>query len=361
MTKHGGGVQDAAAIGELHRKHAGRKLLVLLVLAALTVLAVLGAATLGSASLGIGDVVHVILVKLGLAGGSVDALGNAIVWELRLPRILLALVTGLALAGSGTVMQGVLRNPLVSPFTLGLSSAAAFGASVAIIAGASLPGNLRYWIIGSAFFFGMATVLFIYFVASLKGSGKATYLLSGVAISYVFSAGVSVMKYVSDHEALREIVVWLMGGLWGASWHVVAILLPLVVGILLVLLANAWNLNVMAGGEEVAASMGVHVKRLRLLVLVLATLAASATIAFTGIIGFIGLMAPHICRMLVGGDNRYLIPCSALMGAVLLIVSDTIGRTVIAPTEIPVGIITSFIGVPFFMYLLIRQRRQWWG
>ncbi len=207
----------------------------------------------------------------------------------------------------------------------------------------------------------MVTVFLIYGISSLKGSGRETYLLSGVAISYLFSAGVSVMKYVSDHDSLREIVIWLMGGLWGASWPVIQILFPIVLIGGILLLRMAPDLNSMAAGEDVATSLGINLRRLRLSALLLSTFIAAATIAFTGVIGFIGLIAPHLSRMLVGGDNRYLIPCSCLMGALILVLADLVGRTIMAPTEIPVGIITSFIGVPFFIFMLVRQRRQWWG
>lgn len=361
-------VTDNAETESLHRLHRRQfrfKATVLLILVASLLASILLSVSIGSVPVHLFDIGGILLHKLLPAVSAVDgqsgALERTVVWDLRLPRILLATIAGLALAGSGTVMQSVLRNPLVSPFTLGLSGAAAFGAALAIILGAAAAGTGRYWIMLSAFGFGMVTVFLIYGIASLKGSGRETYLLSGIAISYLFSAGVSVLKYVSDVEALREIVIWLMGGLWGANWTVLGLLFPVVLAGLAWLMAKSTDLNAMAAGEDVATSLGVNVRRLRLGSLVLATFVSAATIAFTGVIGFIGLMAPHISRMIVGGDNRFLFPCSCLLGAVILVLSDTVGRTIMAPTEIPVGIVTSFVGVPFFLFILIRQRRQWWG
>ncbi|MBC7326402.1 MAG: iron ABC transporter permease, partial [Moorella sp. (in: Bacteria)] len=283
--------------------------------------------------------------------------------DLRLPRIFLAVVTGISLAGAGAVMQGILNNPLVCPYTLGLSGGAAFGAALAIVLGTGVLGPAfgiagRYLIVTNAFLFGFLTMFLVYGIARLKGSTPETLVLGGVAIGYLFSAGVSGLKYFSDSEALKELVVWLMGGLWGASWSTVGLLFPIVTVCMLVLLRYAWDMNALAAGEEVAANLGVRVNRLRLISLAFSALAASATVAFTGIIGFIGLVAPHLCRMLIGGDYRFLIPGSCLMGAALLLVSDTLARTIIAPVELPVGIITSLIGAPFFVFLLVKKKRR---
>jgi iron complex transport system permease protein len=164
------------------------------------------------------------------------------------------------------------------------------------------------------------------------------------------------MKYISSNDRLRDLVVWLMGGMWGASWNAVIILTPLCLGCFIVLELMAWDLNTLASGDDVAKSMGINVERLRLTGLMIATFAASCCLAFTGIIGFIGLMAPHICRMLIGNDHRYLIPCSALLGASILLISDTVARTIASPVEIPVGIIMYLIGGFFFLFLILRGR-----
>ncbi|WP_027719220.1 iron chelate uptake ABC transporter family permease subunit [Desulfovirgula thermocuniculi] len=355
-----------AAIKATYSRHIGRKVFGVAVLFGLVTATALMATSVGAAGISVPDVWRVILAHLGIKAAPVSDLAETVVWEIRLPRILLATITGMSLAGAGAVMQGVLRNPLVSPYTMGLSSGAAFGAALAIVLGTGLVGGSylevsRWLIVTNAFVFGGLTTLLAFSLARFKGMSPETLVLGGVAIGYLFQAGVSLLKYVSNNEALKELVVWLMGGFWGADWQTVMLLTPVVLFCMAGLLLYAWDLNVLGAGEEVAASFGINVGRLRVCTLTLATLAAAATVAFTGIIGFVCLVGPHICRMLVGSDNRFLIPCSCLMGAVLLLLADTLARTIVAPAEIPVGIITALMGSPFFIYLLIRKKRQWWG
>ncbi|MGE7269861.1 FecCD family ABC transporter permease [Brevibacillus panacihumi] len=301
-----------------------------------------------------------------LFGQSSDEMLAYIVYEVRLPRIVMAIVTGISLSCAGAIMQALLRNPLADPFTLGVSSGAAFGAALAIVAGASVFGiNLvqsGQWMIAlNAFAFGCLAVLVVYGLARLKNSSTTVLLLAGVAIGQLFSAGVSSLKYFSDNEALKDLVVWLMGGFWGAKWQVLQILIPLLVVSLGILVKYAWDLNALSAGEEVARTLGVKVKRIRWVCLLVVTLMASTTIAFTGIIGFIGLVAPHISRMIIGTDYRFLLPCSCLVGALLLLLSDTAARMLLSPVEIPVGIITALFGAPFFVYLLVKKRRDYWA
>ncbi|MDH7576521.1 MAG: iron ABC transporter permease [Bacillota bacterium] len=361
-------IADIAQIRELYSRYAARKVALLGSLVLILVGIGLFATATGAAGISVADVCRVIVGRVapGLHVVPASDIAETVVMELRLPRILLAALTGLSLAGAGVVMQGILRNPLVCPYTLGLSSGAAFGAALAIILGTGILGpgfNVmgRYLIVTNAFVFGSLTMVLVYGVARLKGAVPETLLLAGVAFGYLFQAGVSALKYISEHEALKELVVWLMGGLWGAGWDTVSILFPVVLVCLGLLVRYAWDLNVLGAGEDVAMSLGVNVGRLRLVSLGLATLVSSSTIAFTGIIGFIGLIAPHICRILIGGDHRFLIPCACLTGGVLLLLADTLARIVLAPVEIPVGIVTSLLGAPFFIYLLLKRKRQWWS
>lgn len=358
--------KNLPAVKAAYSRYIGRKVLLLIVLLGVLLLGILYSTAVGAAGISGRDVIGAILSHWGLKVFPASELAETVVWQLRLPRIFLAVLTGMSLAGAGAVMQGVLRNPLVSPYTLGLSSGAAFGAAMAIVLGTGLLGSsylvLSKWlIVTNAFIFGAFTMVLAYLLATFKGLAPEVLVLGGVAIGYLFQAGVSLLKYISNHEALRELVVWLMGGFWGANWQTVGLVAPIVFGSIGGLLYFAWDLNVLGAGEEVAANLGVNVSRVRLFTLGLSTLVASAAVAFTGIIGFIGLVSPHICRMLIGSDNRFLIPSSCLMGAVLLLLSDTLARTVIAPTELPVGIITALMGSPFFIYLLIKKKRQWWG
>lgn len=349
----------------IYERYVGRKVGLMVLLILLLALIALVAAATGAAGISVADVWRVLLMRIapGLHIVPNSDVAEAIVLDLRLPRIILAILTGLSLGCAGAVMQGVLRNPLVSPMTLGVSSGAAFGAALAILLGADTSGASllgRYSITITAFIFGSLTMVLIHGISRIKGTSTATLLLAGVAIGYLFSAGLSLIQYVSTNEALKQIVVWLMGGLWGAGWVTDVVLLPIVLIGIGILLSFAWDLNVFGAGEDVARSLGVNVRRLVIYSLTLATIITSSTIAFTGVIGFIGLIAPHVCRMLIGNDHRFLLPCSGLMGAVLLLLADTLGRNVLAPVEIPVGIVTSLIGVPFFFYLLLKRKKRWW-
>lgn len=357
--------------------HAGR-LKKIVLLAGLTVLllaAIVHAVSSGSVPISVHDTVVVTAQGLQdvlshqfppFASVSIPPPDNPqaalIVFGFRFPRILLAVLTGLSLAVAGTVMQGLLRNPLVSPFTLGLSSAASFGAAVAIVIGPAILGGIfastgdNVLIIIMAFLSGWLSMLLVYGISRSRGTSQSMLILAGVVIGYIFQAGVLGMKYISSNDRLRDLVVWLMGGMWGASWNAVIILAPLCLGCFILLELMAWDLNTLASGDDVAKSMGINVERLRLTGLMISTFAASCCLAFTGIIGFIGLMAPHICRMLIGNDHRYLIPCSALLGASILLISDTVARTIASPVEIPVGIIMYLIGGFFFLFLILRGR-----
>jgi iron complex transport system permease protein len=348
------------SVVHLYQRSVRRRLLLLACITFLLIFASAFAALKGSANIPFRDLWAI------LVGGEADAMNRYILQEVRLPRIVMAIVSGMALAAAGVIMQALLKNPLADPFTLGVSSGAAFGAALAIVAGASALGiNLVYsgrWLIAfNAFVFGCMAVLLVYGISRLKNSSVTVLLLAGVAIAQLFAAGVSVLKYFSNNEALKDLIVWLMGGFWGANWEVLGILLPILAVSLTVLMRYAWDLNALSSGEEAARTLGVKIRSMRWICLILSTLIASTTIAFTGIIGFIGLVAPHISRMLIGTDYRFLLPCSCLIGALLLLLSDTVARLLLSPIEIPVGIVTAFFGAPFFIYLLIKKRREYWA
>ncbi|MDD1728756.1 MAG: iron ABC transporter permease [Methanospirillum sp.] len=346
--------------------HSGkeRKVFVIGLLSALLLLTIIYALNAGSYHLSSGRILEILAQVItnpsSLTGSDSESI---IVIEFRLPRVILAILTGISLSVAGCVMQALLRNPLVSPFTLGLSSAASFGAAMAIVFGPVLlpfiPQEYQNeTIILSAFLLGWLSVLLIYAISRMKGSSGATLILSGVVIGYIFTAGVMIMKYLTNDEKLREITLWLMGGMWGANWGAVLVVLPITLICLVFLESLSWDLNSLAAGDDVAKNLGVNVNRLRMKGLFVATLASSACLAFTGIIGFIGLMGPHIGRMLIGNDNRYLIPCSALLGALILLLSDTTARTVMDPVEIPVGVIMYVIGGAFFLILILRGQHR---
>lgn len=296
---------------------------------------------------------------------------EVVIVNYRIPRVLLGLLAGVSLAVAGAVMQGVMRNPLVSPFTLGLSSAATCGAAVALVVGPMLIGSLfakTFMFFGThvsygfvmmavfAFTFGMISIIFI--ILLTKGNiSQATLVLTGVVIGYLFQALLSYMKYVSDDATLHDIVRWTLGGMWGASWSAVIIAFPVVTIASIMLYRLSMDINTLSAGPDVAHNLGVNIPRLRNVTLTLTAVSVSVCMAFTGTIGFIGLMAPHICRIILGGDYKYLIPASAMTGAVILVISDSLARVILAPEDVPVGIIMYIIGGIFFLFLLRKMRR----
>jgi len=345
-----------------------RKTILLILMAVSLILGIAYTVSLGVAEISMAEVYGLLTSKLlGLDTKKYSTFVQGIVLRIRLPRVLLAVITGLALGCTGVIMQSILRNPLASPYTLGVSAGSAFGAGLAIVVGHVIIGSdimAQYgsWVtIIGAFMMGTLTILIINFITSLKGGGTALLILAGVALSYLFSAGLSFFKYIAGHDELTELTVWLMGGLHRAEWIDILILTPIIIGGLIILLRMAWDINALNAGEEVAKNLGVDVQKLRKKGSILSALLTSCVIAFTGIIGFIGLVAPHIGRMIFGNDNRYLIIASGILGALILLGADTAARLIVDPAELPVGIITSIAGAPFFLYLLIKKRSDYWS
>ena len=366
-------MQEKTSINNAYAKMQSRKIAVIVVTVILLILAMIFAAASGSVYIPPSDIIAVLLNSVfpGITDSAVNENTAMILFNLRMPRILLAALAGVCLALAGAVMQALLRNPLVSPFTLGLSSAASFGAAFMIVLGPLVLGALyksTVYLFGytlsmnsvlmilSAFVFGWMSVSIIYMLAHSRGTSQSIIILSGVVIGYIFQAGLLAMQYISSDESLRDIVIWLMGGMWGASWQAVIILFPIALICFLLMEMRAWDLNTLSAGDDVAKNLGIDVARFRIQGLLIVSFGASACLAFTGVIGFVGLMAPHICRMVIGNDNRYLIPCAALAGALILVVSDTLARIVLAPVELPVGIIMYLIGGVFFIYLIVKGR-----
>ncbi|MFH2068340.1 MAG: iron ABC transporter permease [Candidatus Omnitrophota bacterium] len=277
-----------------------------------------------------------------------DAAGEReILFLIRLPRLVLASLVGSALAASGMGLQALFRNPLASPYILGISSASAFGACLAMLFG--LP------VIPGAFAFGLATTFLLYFFAekSSHASGQGLILL-GIAAGAFFSALVSLLIFISG-EKLHQIVFWLMGGFWTAEWRKVIYASAWIIPALFAIFFFPVDLNVVSTGEETALDLGVEVSRVKKIVLVSASLLVAAAVSVSGTIGFIGLVVPHLARIWLGSDHRFLLPGSVLAGAVLLLWADNLSRCISFTGEIPVGIFTSLLGVPFFLYLLFKR------
>ena len=276
---------------------------------------------------------------------------EAVVLNVRLPRIALACMVGCCLSLAGTAYQSVFQNPMAAPDILGASSGACFGAALAILLGLSSGGVTLV-----AFAASMLTIALVYLISRhTKGSRSIGILLSGVMISSFFSAGTSYIKLVADpSDQLPAITYWMMGSLSGARMQDVAFaLIPMAIGAL-VLLALRWRINLLTLGEEEAGTLGVNIGRLRLAVVLGATLLTASSVAVSGMIGWVGLVIPHLSRKLVGNDCRVLMPASMIMGALFLLLVDNVSRNLIA-TEIPIGILTAFIGAPFFIYLMTRK------
>lgn len=280
---------------------------------------------------------------------------TTIVFEIRLPRILGAFVVGSSLAMAGVAFQSIFKNPLVSSDLLGVSNGAGFGAALAIlISGVGVVTQIF------AFIFGIISVSITYMLSkAYKSGGILVLVLSGVAISAFFSALVSAIKFVADpNDKLPEIVYWLMGSLASVTVDkLIMILVPVVLG-MIILFALRWNMNLLAMGDEEAQSLGINPSRVRLLIIIGCTLLTSAAVSISGIIGWIGLVIPHMARMVVGSDNRILIPASLSLGASFLLLIDNISRALIS-IEIPIGVLTAIIGVPIFLYLLKRGYSEW--
>jgi iron complex transport system permease protein len=357
-------MSKAAELKQLYNRGKKRKILVLFSFFIAIILSMVVSVSLGAASPGFVAAAQVIFSKLfpflNINPGS--RITQIIILNLRLPRVILAIIAGAGLAVAGATMQGTLRNPLVSSYVLGIASAAGFGAALAIILGVGiLPMFGGYLVIVNAFLFSLLAMVVVYIIARMRGMTTETVILVGVAIGFLFSALLSIIQYVApSYQAVAAVVFWLMGSLTPATWQDVLIVLPIVVVTMALMVQQSWNINVMSMGEDVATSLGVNSRRVLATSMVLETLATASIISFVGVIGFVDLISPHIARMLIGSDHRFLIPCAALVGALLLLCSDTVARMVIAPTELPVGILTSMLGVPFFLYILVRKKRQSW-
>ena len=297
-----------------------------------------------------------------LFGGPVSAEVSRIFHDVRLPRVLMAVLAGAGLSLSGAGTQAVLCNPLVSPSILGLASGASFGAGLMILYGNRwFPFFGQPVLIGAAFLMAMVAVTLSYTLASLRRSSRETVILAGIAVGFIFSGGTVFLHYMATFQDLRAIIFWSVGSLWSADMASVLILVPIVAAGFLILTGCSARLNTLVLGEESAAGLGVNVKLLRLFTLTLCAFICASVVAFNGAIGFVGLIAPHIARTMFGLDNRWLLPGSALAGALLLLFADSLARTFMWPQELPVGVTTSLVGGPFFLFLLLRRKKDWWS
>lgn len=322
---------------------------------ALLLLSVAVAITIGPADIRVGDVWSVVASHLGWGSSELTPIRDGIVWELRLPRTLLAAVCGAGLAVCGTVMQSLLRNPLADPFVLGVSSGASTGAVIVVVlgVGGGLLSVSAGAFLGAVLSFGLVLLL-----SHTLGGATDRVVLSGVAAMQLFSALTSFVVMTSaDAETTRGVLFWLLGSLSGVGWTDVWVCFAVLAVTLLVCLGYARTLDAFAFGQDAAATLGVSVARTRLVLLCATALLTAALVSSAGAIGFVGLVLPHAARALVGSGHARLLPVTALAGAVFLVWVDTLARTVLDPQEVPVGVVTSLIGVPVFVLVLYRTRR----
>ncbi|EFQ83784.1 iron chelate uptake ABC transporter, FeCT family, permease protein [Aeromicrobium marinum DSM 15272] len=324
---------------------------------ALVVMIVLAAGR-GQLAIPASEVVGSILHRLGLDLGPLPShpQGDATLWSVRFPRVAMAVLVGAALATAGALMQGVFGNPLAEPGVVGVSVGAAFAASIVIVFGLTFAGT---WTIAIfAFAGGLVTTLLVYALSRADGRTEVvTLVLTGIAINAVFAAGLALMIFLGDTQAREEIIFWQLGSLNGIRWEYVGVSAPLVVVGIVGAVVLSRRLDILALGDRAARHVGVDVERLRLVAIVLVALLTAAAVCFAGIIAFVGLVVPHVVRMVVGPGHRVLVPASALLGAVLLLTADLVARTAVAYADLPIGMLTSLVGGPFFFWLLRRTRR----
>ena len=288
-----------------------------------------------------------------------------IVWNVRMVRLIGGVLAGAGLAVCGVVMQCILRNPLASPYTLGLSNAAAFGAafSVVFIGTGSMASSFisidnPFVTTLSAFFFSLVATGVIVLLTRITRVSAETMVLAGVAISAIFSALLSFTQYVATDSQLGNIVSWMFGNIGKATWSWDLIIFGILVPATAYFMLKRWDYNAMDAGDTTAKSLGIDTRRERIIGMTVSALLCSVIVSFFGIIAFVGLLGPHIARMIIGGDHRYLIPASMAIGALVIVISDQIGMNILAPEVVPVGIITSMVGGPLFIYLLVRGYRK---
>jgi iron complex transport system permease protein len=322
-------------------------------LALLLLLALLLDVATGPSRLGLGEVISVLLHP-----DQASRPMRVIVWDVRLPYALMAVLVGAALALAGAEMQTVLNNPLASPFTLGVSSAASLGAALAIVLGVGLPWLPQDWLLpGNAFIFAFGSMLLLQALGRLRGAGVEAVVLFGIALVFAFNAAVALLQFVATEQALQQLVFWSMGSLARATWPRIGILALALLMVTPFCARAAWKLTALRLGEERALSFGIDAARLRNGALLRVSLLAGVSVAFVGTIGFVGLVGPHAARLMVGEDHRFFLPASALCGALLLSLASVAGKLIVPGLLIPIGIVTALVGVPVFLALVLARGR----
>ena len=342
------------AVTLAYRNAARKRSAVALGMGTLLCLALLLDTATGPARLPVADVARSVL------GQGADSTIEAIVWSIRLPVALTALAVGAALGLSGAIMQTILNNPLASSYTLGISAGAGFGAALVIVLGVALPVPEAYAIAVNAILFAGLACAGVYFIGGARAATAEGLVLAGIALLFLFQALTSLLQLMASPESLQQVVFWLFGSLQKSTWPKLAVLLSVLLLCVPLLVRDVWQLSALKLGDARAAALGVNVRALRFRCFVLISALTGVAVAFVGTIGFVGLVAPHVARMLTGEDQRGFLPVSALVGAALLSLASVASKTVAPGAIIPIGIVTALIGVPFFVWLVVRSRRAYW-
>jgi len=341
-----------------YRRTRARRISFILVCIVVCLILSIYSVTIGPYPMTMGDVIDVLwnFITMQLQDDTTIA---HIVLNLRLPRIIGGIICGFALAVCGAAMQSMMKNPLADPYTMGISSGAGFGAALAMILGIELIAGGG--IVVNAFVFAVIPAVIILFLSRFRKASPTMMVLCGISLMYLFNALTQLFMLIADPDDMSAVYEWMVGSLDGVSYdELLLVLLVTVIGSLYVqYMAN--QLNVMGIGDESAQTLGVDVERRRLVILMVITLVAASVVSFTGVIGFVGLVAPHIARTLIGSDNRYLIPASGVVGSLLLVASDILARTIASPVMLPVGVITACVGGPLFMLLILRSTKETWS
>lgn len=349
---------EEGEVPEEYRSYIGRKISFILVGIVVLFLLLILSVSVGAVNIPPFEVV------LTLFGQSPNAQWDTIIWNIRLPQALTGIVAGIGLAVAGVAMQSILRNPLGSPYTLGISNAAAFGAAFSVIVLGSgtmhstgadaIVLNNPYITTIVAFIFCLIATGIILAISKVRGASPEVMILAGVAIGSLFTAGTMFLQYFADDVQLAAVVFWTFGDVGRADWQELGLIAVIVFLATIYFILNRWNYNAIDAGEETARGLGVNVKSIRLWGMVVSSLVSAIIVAFLGVIGFVGLVCPHIVRRIIGDDHRFLIPGTCVIGGILLLASDTAARLILAPHILPVAILTAFMGAPVFIYLLIK-------
>lgn len=347
---------EASAVVKQYRRQARRKILAILALSIAAFAAFAIATIVGPIDLSLME-----LWKALIDPNGVDETTHTVLWNLRLPASVMAVLIGASLSLSGAHMQTILDNPLAEPFTLGISAAAAFGGAASIVLGWTVLANPQFNLAAVAWVASLVAVFIVAGASLWRGASAESMILLGIALVFLFQAMLSLMQYRATTEALQQIVFWTMGSLQRANWTSNAIIVGALAIAIPFTVLNSWKLTALRLGDDRAAALGINVQRLRVSTLVVSSLLAASAVAFAGVIGFIGLVGPHVARMLVGEDQRYFAPASMAAGALLLAAAHAVSITVVPGVAVPIGIITSLVGVPFFLILVFVRRRTVWG